>query len=498
MLEELLSKFRARGASQQALEFAASVVEMPAPPKAKGSPAIPTYLRNAQQPPDSFLIQDDLRLANVDIESLRTHPSTPATLRILSKASPDLSAAKSAFNRVGITSKYTVISRNLDGTLNEQGTQLAQELCRRFDLLGPTEGGYNAWPSIRACSESMGGELYLLGACAMEVVLNKSRLPEALMPIAVDTIKFKYQKRRKVPFQVLGGEEVSLDFPTFFYVSLDQSLRTAYADSQVESCIQPMIASQSFANDLRRVFRRSISPRLKSTLNHEKWLASVPSEIRHDPVELEKYQNRAIAQVESLINGLNPEDALILWDIVEVDLLNNGNTTLSEEYKIFSSILNGKLAAGAKTMPVILGHESVGSSNIASSQAMLYLKQVEGACMFKLNEIYSRALTLCVRLYGIDAVVEFAYDPPNLRPESELEAFKSMRQSRILEQLSLGLITDAEANLELTGTLPPPGAPKLSGTMFKNSPPGNISTPESNTGALEQDLSGDAPKEPKS
>jgi hypothetical protein len=73
-----------------------------------------------------------------------------------------------------------------------------------------------------------------------------------------------------------------------------------------------------------------------------------------------------------------------------------------------------------------------------------------------------------------------------------------MRQSRILEQLSLGLITDAEANLELTGTLPPPGAPKLSGTMFKNSSPGNISTPESNTGALEQDLSGDTPKEPKS
>jgi hypothetical protein len=498
MLDSLLQKFKAKGASQQALEFAASVVEMPPAPKAKGSPALPTYLRNAQQSPDTFLQQDDLRLANVDIETLRTAPTTAATLRVLSKASPDLSAAKSAFNRVGITSKYTVLSRNLDGTLNEKGTQLVQELCRRFDLLGPTEGGYNAYPSIRACSESMGNELYLLNACSLEVVLNKSRLPEALMPIAVDTVKFKYQKKRKVPYQVLGGEEVSLDFPTFFYISLDQSLRTAYADSQVESCIQPMIAAQSFANDLRRVFRRAISPRIKAKLSHEKWLASVPSEIRHDPVELEKYQNRAIAQIETLINGLNPEDALIIWDILEVDYLNNGSTTLSEEYKIFSSILNGKLAAGAKTMPAVLGHESVGSQNIASTQSMLYLKQVEGACQAKLNEIYSRALTLCVRLYGIDAVVEFEYDPPNLRPESELEAFKSMRQSRILELNSIGMMPDQEASLLLTGTLLPPGAPKLFGTFYKTSSPQNISTPESNTGALEQDLNGDTPKEPKS
>jgi len=498
MLDSLLQKFKARGASPQALEFAASVVEMPAPPKARSSAVLPTYLRSANQSPDTFLQQDDLRLANTDIETLRFGQTTSATLRQLAKASPDLSAAASAFNRVGIPEKYTVLSRNLDGTLNEPGTQLIQELCRRFDLLGPTDGGYSAYPSIRSNSESLGKELYLLGACAMEVVLNKARLPEALMPIAVDTIKFKYQKKRRIPFQSLGGEEISLDFPTFFYISLDQSLRTAYADSPVESCIQPMVASQAFASDLRRVFRRAISPRIKAKLSHEKWLASVPSETRANPDELEAYQNRAISQIETLINGLNPEDALIIWDILEVEYLNNGNTTLSDEYKIFSSILNSKLAAGAKTMPAILGHESLGSQNIASTQAMLYLKTVEGALVYKLNEIYSRALTLCVRLYGIDAVVEFRYDKPNLRPESELEAFTSMRQSRILEQLSLGMITDAEANLDLTGTLPPAGAPKLSGTMFKTSPTQNISTPESNTGALEQDLSGDAPRGKKS
>jgi hypothetical protein len=79
----------------------------------------------------------------------------------------------------------------------------------------------------------------------------------------------------------------------------------------------------------------------------------------------------------------------------------------------------------------------------------------------------SRALTLAVRLYGADVYVKFRFDPIDLRPESELEAFRVLRQSRVLELLSLGFLTDQEAAEEL-GTGPRgPNAPELSGTMFK-------------------------------
>jgi hypothetical protein len=140
----------------------------------------------------------------------------------------------------------------------------------------------------------------------------------------------------------------------------------------------------------------------------------------------------------------------------------------------------------------------MGSQNIASTQSMLYLKTVEGAVLYKLNEIYSRALTLCIRMYGIDAVVEFEYERPNLRPDAELESFKSVRQSRYLEQLSIGQIDDDEASLKLTGTLPPVGAKKLSGTFFKAQAPQDTGNSTSNTSALDQDLTGEAPRGVKS
>jgi len=83
-----------------------------------------------------------------------------------------------------------------------------------------------------------------------------------------------------------------------------------------------------------------------------------------------------------------------------------------------------------------------------------------------------------------------------LRPDLELEAFKSMRQSRILEQLSIGAITDIEAVLDLTGSIPPPGYKSLSGTMFRTGV-ANPANPTSPTSALNQDLNSTAPKQPK-
>jgi len=493
----------------------ASNIEIPALPKSSSLPktpkSLPSYITSARQSKDSFLPVEDLHLANLDITDLRYAATTPGVLRKLAKASPDLSAAIFSALRLALSSTYLSIARNLDGTINEEGTALVQQMCRKFDLLnadttgkaGAGAGGYNAYPSIRAAGESLGKELLMLGGCAMELLLNKARLPEAMQPISIEKIKFKYDKNRKIPYQVLGSEEIPLDIATFFYVSLDQDLLSAAADSPVQASIQPIVAQQTFMNDLRRVANRAVHPRVKVTIIEDMWRKTLSAETLSDPDKLAEAATTLIETVRSNIDSLNPEDALVFFNCLTVEYLTAGTTTVSDEWKALSGIINGKISSGAKSAPVILGLESVGSSNIASTQTMLFVKTVESGIILKLNEIFSRLLTLGIRLYGIDAVVEFKFNSVDLRPESELEAFKAMRQSRILELLSLGLMSDAEASLELTGTLPLPGAAKLSGTMFKTSKSdtgtdGEIKTPESNTSALNQGLSGDAPKGSKS
>ena len=485
---------------------AAAEVKMPVIAKRPSTKvaALPSYLTSASTSKDSFLPVEDLNLANLDITDIRYGTSTPAVLRKLAKASPDLSAAIFSALRLALSSPYIALSRNLDGTLNEEATALVQQLCRRFDLLGSGTGGYNHYPSIRAAGESLGKELLMLGSCSMELLLGPNKLPDAIQPVSTQKIKFKYNGKRKVPYQVLGGDEVPLDFPSFFYVSLDQDLLNPMSDSPIQAAIQPIIAQQTFMNDLRRVAQRAVHPRIKVKIVEEMWRKTLPMETLNDPEKLAVAAEKLISDVRAQMDGLNPEDALIFFDCLTVDYLTAGSTTVSDEWKALSNIINGKISSGAKSAPVILGLDSVGSSNIASTQTMLFVKTVESGIILKLNEIFSRMLTLAVRLYGIDAVVEFSFNSVDLRPESELEAFKSMKQSRILELLSLGLMTDAEASLVLTGTLPLPGAKPLSGTMFKSKAGSTdtkeevVDNPESNTSALNQDLSGDAPKEAKS
>lgn len=477
---------------------ASAEVPLPPPPKTRGTKtSIPSYLTSATPATDSFLPQSDLGLANTDITSLRAGANTSTVLRNLGKASPDLSSALFSAVRMAVSSGYLVLSRNLDGTLNEDGTRLAQQLCRRFDLLGPTKGGFNNLPSIRSTSESLGKELMLLGGAGLELILGQSRLPEGLQPITIQTLRWKYNGNKKVPYQVVGGEEISLDIPTFFYVSLDQDLTTAYAESPVQASVQPILAGQDFMNDLRRVFRRAIHPRVVAKVQEELWKKNVPISILNDPDQLKQHMDDTINRLQDLLDGLNPEDALVYFDTLSVEYLTGGNNSLSKEYETLSQIINGKMSSGAKSMPVVLGHDAAGSTNIASTQSMLFVKSIEGAIQLKLNEIYSKALTVAIRLFGVDAVVEFAYNPPNLRPESELEAFNVMKKDRHLDLLSLGLTSDAEVSLLLTGSLPLPGAEPLSGTRFKDSntaQDSTVSTPESNTGAKERTLNPDTPK----
>jgi hypothetical protein len=489
-----------------ALNIATQPAKIPVPKVKAGQQAIPSYLKTAA-PSDNVLPATDRRLANTNIENTRSLATTWDTLRELVAASPDLSSAMFAYNRTAITPSYTAVARNLDGTCNPEATAALQQLLVRLDIMQDYTDGFSGIPDLRSCSESLSKEIMTYGGMALELVLGKDRLPRALVPISVTKIKFRSDTKWLKPFQLVAGVEVDLDIPTFFYSSLDQDLLQAYASSPFESAIQPVMFSTEFTNDLRRVIKKAIHPRLYAIIDSEKFKKSIPQDVAIDPDKLKSYMASVISEIESKVNGLNPEDAIIAFDAIEFSYMTNGNISLDAEYRVLSDIADAKMATGAKTLPSILGHGS-GSQNVASSETLLFMKNAEGAVQKKLNDLYSRALTLAVRLYGFDVYVQFKYDEIDLRPSSELEAFKTMKQSRILDQLSLGLITDVEASIVLTGGLPPTGAPELSGTFFRASSgtdpnavednPYSGTSTGGNGGGLNQGITPKTPKKAKS
>lgn len=444
----------------------------------------------------SALALADRRLASTDITTFRSNGATRTVIRDFAVASPDLSSAVSSAIRTAITANYSAVAKNMDGTFNREATALLQQMLTRFNVVKGYQEGFSNTFSIRECSESMAKELVIYGSCAAELVLDKARLPAKIVPISTTTVVFYQDKDGIKPKQKVSGEEIDLDIPTFMYTALDQDLLEPYSASPLEPAIAPAIFLQEFMNDVRKIIRRTIHPRLHVTLDEERFRKNLPQDVQNDETKLREAMSALISEIETKVNGLAPEDALIFFDTLGFEYKDHGNTGLSSEYETIRSMAESKLATGAKTMPTILGHSSA-SANIASAESLIFLKHAEGTIQFKLNEIYSRALTLAVRLFGFDCYAEFKYDRVDLRPDSELEAFRAMKQSRVLELLSLGLIGDDEASLQLTGSLTPAGMAPLSGTGFTSAKPSGINPygGATNDGsALNQSLKSDAPK----
>lgn len=479
---------------------AATQFPSPPPPKVPNkAQAYPSSLKTLRPSTTSALQRTDRGLASLDISSYRTGSDSREIIRNFSRGSPELSAAVMAYVRTGVPAGYTCLARNLDGTVNPEATAAVSQIINRMDVLNDYTIGFDDSYSLRTVCEIWAREIVTQGAMCGELVLDKTRLPDKLQPVSAVQIRFfpTSDGRKLIPKQFIGGEYIDLDVPTFFMVTLDPDILDAYPVSMIESAIQPVIFNLDFMNDIRRVVRKAVHPRATVTVNEEKFRAGLPQDVTNDSKKLMEYMAAVVSDIENRINALNPEDVLVLFDTLGFEIANGGNTNLTGEYDTIQKLSDSRLIAGAKVLPTVVG-KGGGTSNVASTESMMFVKYVEGAVWGKLNEMLSKMLTLGCRLLGHDVIVEFRFNAIDLRPETELESFKSMKQSRYLELLSLGLVDDSEAGVALTGHLPPAGMKPLSGTGFfkgaSASPAGDGYNGATNSGsALNQNLNPSGP-----
>lgn len=420
---------------------------------------------------DTPIVDSRILALNKSVKDVRSETSAYKAVRLLRRLSGDTATAMASHVRLA----NTPLSLNVydeNHQLSDVGSLVIKSLLSSFEYPTDYTRGYDERQGLIGLIDTLLNETIAGGGVGLELVLDKARLPYKLVPVSASTLKWKTvsegtgpNNKKIAPYQQSSGKDVDLNVATFFYQAFDAFSDTVYPDSMMEPALNAAVFQSETLEDIRRVVRRSGHSRLVMTLDTEKTAGSSPMEIRNDPEALTKWMEETRDLLKQEVEALDPQSALILFDNLTATYLNS-EIGASADYKPLVDIIDGMTSTALRTPPSALGKRMAGGSqNISSTESLLLIKHVAGL-QTPVAALLSKALTLAVRLLGFAGYVKAKFAPIDLRPETELEAFRTMRQDNILELLSLGFYTDQEA-AELLGTGPrAPGAPPLSGTMF--------------------------------
>jgi hypothetical protein len=450
------------------------------PPKAPAGKlkTVPPYLGNAKNTSISNSITNTTNLVLSD--HVRNEGTMNQVIKKLVLMSPDLSHAVETKIKSAISRKYTVIATDDTGRIDVPATELAQGFIQRLNLGSYDYTKFTRSTDIRSLTTSLLYDSFRYGAMALETVLGAMRLPAYFKPVAARLVDWADNTPTSYPVYKGGDEDIPLNFPTIFYSSSVQDGESAYADSPIQAAIQACMWDAEFINALRKAATKNLMQRLKVTIDSEAYIKTLPLAVAEDKDELKKHMNATVSSLESQLADLEPDDSLVIFDILDADTIADANRSEDRSIQVLQALINGKVAAGAKILPAIIGRGE--SSSAASTESLLFLKSV-AASQLEVNILLSRALTFCIRLFGHEAYASFELEEVNLRPALELASFRAIEQSSTLEQLSVGFITDEKACIELTGALPPQGHTPLMGTMFHQAKAETENNDYSNTSA---------------
>lgn len=423
-------------------------------------------------------------------EVLRKRGDATQILRTL--ASDDGLLSNAVYSVVQIAnSGYKVIAYDqATGRASYDGTMAAQHVMIRMDTLNDYTKGFNRKRTMQATVESLIREVALTGGCAQELVLDSYFLPDRLQMVAYNTLIKKADGQGGwYPVQRMANTpEVELNIPNFFVGESNLEAEDPYAYSMFRAGLAQSFMMQEFMEDTRRAVRKSGHSRLTAKLIAEQVAASAPDSIKNDSNKLASYMEDVKADVERALANIEPDEAVVSYDSVEFE--NHSNESSKADYAPLLKFIANLTGSSIKTPSSISGLRSEGSQSLSNAETLTYLK-IAKSLQKPVEDVMSRALTLATRLYGLPVYVKFQMKDIDLRPDSELESYKTAKQNRLLTLLSYGIQDDVSVRVDLDVPISE-DMPVLQGTgFFENSLP--VADAERND-AMGKDLSPGTPE----
>lgn len=381
---------------------------------------------------------------------------------------PDVSATVNAYLTMANT-PMKICVYDPEGELDNEGQKAVKQLMNRMTTAYDYSKGFEMKPDMDSISESFRYMLLLRGGIASELVFDEFLFPREIRHVDMAEIEW-IEKAPGVykPEQAAANADnnIKLDIPNFFVKYFRQNPTTVYPSSHFVAAINTIAARQQVVNDLYRIMQKTGYPRLEVTVNEEVLRNAAPEAVLNstDPAALSTWIADRLVSESNVIANMRPDAAYVHTDSITANILNEGGPGRALNVTEIIGVLNAQNQAALKTMPSIIGRGEKGV-NTASVEARLFTMAADDLNK-PIASMYSDMFTLALRMLGHEGRVEITFIPAELRPDTELEPMRSVKGSRLRQDLSDGIITDNEYAIAMFNRPKLDSAPDLSGTGF--------------------------------
>lgn len=258
--------------------------------------------------------------------------------------------------------------------IDQSAQQAAEEMLA---TLGENNGTANVF--FDKCFMSF----FLRGALCTELVLGLNGRDFA--DIAVIDPKTLYFKRVKDEVrgsvwdfgQKINGVDVSLRIPTVKYVPLHPLPNSIEGRPLVTPAFFIAMFLMAVLRDVKRVIQNQGYVRTHATVALEELAKSMPPAVANDPSAFKAWVDKTVAQVEIVVNGLEPDDMYVSTDVVKMTSVGAATSQSIQAIDGFLSGLERMAARALKTMPLMLGVADSGNETNSNRQYEFALKGAE-------------------------------------------------------------------------------------------------------------------------
>ncbi|PZP71777.1 hypothetical protein [Methylorubrum populi] len=435
--------------------------------KAKTGGTANTATYNPQNA-DQVLTLPQYREHQDDLFTDRLTDNSQALMRKLMQHDPDVSGTVNGYLTLADT-QMIVYAETIEGEVDEEKSRELQQLVTKLSFQTDYTLGFQLRQGMYRQAEELRYMLLMRGAIGAELVFDKAGLPDSIRNVDMASIRWnEKQPGQYKPGQVVPGvnDPVPIDTPAFFVGFYRRDPTAIYTYSPFVSVINTVAARQQVINDLYRIMRATGYPRIEITVLEEILLKSMPATFKQPGQEQARqdWLNARYAEIQTAFDNIAVDQSLVHSDAVEISMLNEKAPGTALNVEPIINVLNAQNQAALKTMPTLLGRgtSGVNTGSVEARMAALFADQLNEP----VADVLARMLSFVLHQSGYAGFARVEFEPAELRPWTELEPQLTLRSSRLLQDLSLGTITDIEYHLWVHKRLPPPGSPKLSGTGF--------------------------------